>query len=341
MRINFAKYHALRNDFLVIEAGESALSKARLGRIAQQLCDRRAGVGADGILYVSSPRPTRQMWTSAAHVQRSQVRAPNVARTLDATDTGVRRGRLTPHRVELVTKVDVYNADGSWAEKSGNGLRIVGLHEFLKDKRKVQGQGRQHGKSQRQAGAQKWSLFEMGGVVSEVRVLKKQGAGYMVATDLGKPQFRAECVPVRTKQQYMVQAPLKIGGLAFPVTCLSVGNPHTVLFVDNFDFDWKTLGSEIEHHAAFPERTNFDFVRIVNRKKLQVAEWERGAGATGSSGTGAAAAVAAAVMNGLAGRDCEVVFEPGSLFVKWHEETDMIELSGAVEYVGEGTAEVR
>lgn len=285
MRINFAKYHALRNDFLVIEAGRTALSKARLGRIAQQLCDRRAGIGADGILYVSTGK--------------RQVRTPDA------------------------TKVDVYNADGSWAEKSGNGLRIVGLHEFLKNK------------------VHKRATFEMGGVASEVRVLKKQGAGYMVATDLGKPEFRTECVPVRAKQQYMVQAPLKVGGLAFPVTCLSVGNPHAVLFVDNFDFDWKSLGSDIERHPAFPERTNVEFVKVVSRKKLKVAEWERGAGATGSSGTGAAAAVAAAVMNGLAGRDCEVVFEPGSLFVKWREKTDMIELSGAVEYIGEGTAEVR
>ncbi len=278
MLIEFRKYHALLNDFLVIEAGKRRMLENRLSTLAMQICDRRSGVGADGILYVGGSR------------------------------TGEKR-------------VDVYNADGSWAEKSGNGLRIVGLHEFLKQK------------------TRRTFSFEMGGEVSEVRIGRERGDAYLIATDLGTPVFETDRVPVKSDLKFMIQAPLKLGRTNLPVTCLSVGNPHTVLFMDNFDFDWEILGEDIENHKAFPERTNVEFVRIVNRKKIEVAEWERGAGATGSSGTGAAAAVAAGVMSGVLDRECEVVFEPGSVFVNWHDDTGLIEISGPVTYICQGSLE--
>ena len=123
------------------------------------------------------------------------------------------------------------------------------------------------------------------------------------------------------------------------MTCLSVGNPHTVILVDNIDFDWPALGEEIEHSKHFPKRTNVEFVRLVNRKKIKVSEWERGAGATGSSGTGAAAAVCAMVIMGLVERRCEVIFETGSLQVYWNEKTDVVEITGPVEKVFEGTCD--
>ncbi len=278
MEIPFAKYHALRNDFLVVEAGSRRMATRRVERLAAALCDRRTGVGADGILYLGASK-------------KAELRA------------------------------DVYNADGSWAEKSGNGLRIIGLHEFLKSR------------------TRKRFTIEMGGEVSEVRIGRRSGKGYVISTDLGKPSFEAASVPVNSKQRYMIQAPLKIGNVELPVTCLSVGNPHTILYVDNFDFDWQTLGGDIEIHDAFPERTNVEFVKILSPKKLQVAEWERGAGPTGSSGTGAAAAVVASVMSGFVDRDCEVQFEPGSIQVTWHEKTDIIELAGPVEPVCTGSLE--
>ena len=280
MIISFVKYHALRNDFLVVEAGARRLSTARLERMVVRACDRRAGVGADGILYLSSSK------------------------------LGERRA-------------DVYNADGSWAEKSGNGLRIVGYHEYLKKK------------------TRKTFTFEMGGQASTVQIGRRNRGGHLVTAEVGVPTFRTPEIPVRSKQPFMIQAPLKLGGLNFPVTCLAVGNPHAVLFVDNFDFDWQALGEEIEHHRLFPERTNVEFVKVINRKTLRVAEWERGAGATGSSGTGAAAAVAAGVMSGVVGRTCDVQFKPGNLHVHWRDHDDMIELTGPVEHICEGSFEFK
>ena len=280
MLIAFDKYHALQNDFLVIEQTKAGLGKVRLSRLAEFICDRRTGAGADGILYLSRSTKAER-------------------------------------------KLDVFNADGSWAEKSGNGLRIAGVHQFQRDKRRKQ------------------FIFETATGLDRVVVTASFGSSYVVKTELGQPEFRAERVPVKTKFKYMINVPLALGGLKFPITCVAVGNPHTILFVDDFNFDWKALGAEVEAHRVFPNRTNVEFVKVINRKRLRVTEWERGAGATGSSGTGAAAAVCAAVMLGLADRRCEVVFETGSLQVDWREYGNTIELSGPVEFVCRGMYEFK
>jgi diaminopimelate epimerase len=273
--IAFNKYHALQNDFLVIEQTKARLSKKKLSRLARSICDRRAGAGADGILYLSQS-------------------------------------------IKAERKLDVFNADGSWAEKSGNGLRIAGVHQFRRDRRRKQ------------------FVFETTTGLDMVVVAVSSGNSYVVKTELGQPEFRAEKVPVKTKFKYMINVPLVLGGLKFPITCVAVGNPHAVLFVDDLSFDWKALGAEIETHRAFPNRTNVEFAKVINRRKLKVTVWERGVGATGSSGTGAAAAVCAAVMLGLVDRRCEVVFETGSLQVDWREGDNTSELTGPVESVCQG-----
>ena len=137
----------------------------------------------------------------------------------------------------------------------------------------------------------------------------------------------------------MLNTALKLGDTEFPVTCLSVGNPHTVLFVENFDFDWQQIGADLEIHKAFPNGTNVEFVKIITKKKIEVTDWERGVGPTGSSGTGAAAAVAAAVMLGETGRQCTVLFETGQIDVNWRDSDDIIEITGPAEFIYEGTFE--
>lgn len=215
-------------------------------------------------------------------------------------------------------KVEVCNADGGWAEKSGNGLRIAAVHLM----------GLTEGRRQ--------FTFLMGGVRSEVRMIRRISKGWMVEAELGKPEFRARLVPVRSRRKYVINATLNVGTEKVRGTCLSVGNPHCVIAVDDFAFDWQRLGRAIECSPLFPQRTNVEFVRSVSRRMLQVADWERGAGATGSSGTGAAAAVCAMVMQGLADRECEVQFDTGSLFVHWREADGIIRLSGPAQFVTRG-----
>jgi diaminopimelate epimerase len=229
---------------------------------------------------------------------------------------------LSPSRKADI-RADVFNADGSWAEISGNGIRIVALH--LRNTRNKKSVYR----------------IEMGHTTNEVKLLTKIADGYMIRAEIGAPDFRAKSVPIKARTQHVINQKLRIGSEQIRGTCLSVGNPHCVVPVDTFDFDWKALGQQIEHAPIFPKRTNVEFVRIANRSKIEVAEWERGAGATGSSGTGAAAAVAAMVMLGLVDRQCEVVFDPGSLFVNWRSDNDTIELHGPVVFVASGTFQYR
>jgi diaminopimelate epimerase len=276
MKIKFAKYHALGNDFIVVDRLNGKGNRPFRSRLARVICSRHTGAGADGVLYLSSSRLADK-------------------------------------------KIEIFNADGSWAEKSGNGLRIAGL--YLSGSRK------------------KNFTFETATSIDEVRLVKKIKGGYTVRAVIGQPEFEARKVPVRTRHKYLINSPLNFGSVKLPVTCLAVGNPHTILMVKDFSFNWPEIGAALEYARPFPEGTNVEFVKVINRHKVRVAEWERGAGATGSSGTGAAAAVCAAVMLGLTERSCEVVFDSGSLFVNLDENSDLIELTGPVQKVMEGVFE--
>jgi len=276
MKIKFAKYHALGNDFIVIDRLNKKYTRHFKSRLTRAICSRRTGVGADGVLYLSSS-----------------------------------------HKADK--KIEIVNADGNWAEKSGNGLRIAGLYLA--------------------AGRKKSFTFETMTSIDEVRLMKKIKGGYTVKAVIGSPEFETRKIPVKTRHKYLVNSPLDFGSVKLPVTCLAVGNPHTILLVEDFDFNWPEIGAELEYARPFPNGTNVEFVKVINRHKVRVAEWERGAGATGSSGTGAAAAVCAMVILGLTERRCEVVFDSGSLFVNWDEASDLIELTGPVQKAMEGVFE--
>ncbi len=214
-------------------------------------------------------------------------------------------------------KMDIFNADGSWAEKSGNGLRIAALHLARLSKRPAP------------------VSFEVAGTINAVRPSERRKLPQFTA-EIGAPDFVAKRIPVKSRLYTIINSPVVVDGRRHRMTCLSVGNPHAIILVDTFKFAWQELGARIEKAPVFPNATNVEFVRVVSRKKMEVAEWERGAGPTGSSGTGAAAAVAAGVMLGLVDRRCEVVFRPGSLHVHWNAKTNIIELTGPAEFIGEG-----
>lgn len=274
-KIEFAKYHALGNDFIIIDLQKKSNQSFDFNHLAVNICDRSFGIGADGILVL----------------------------------TGSRRADCC---------IDLFNSDGSWAEKSGNGLRIVAAYHFSQYIRK------------------KNLIFEISNDVSEATIIKAVRSSFSIKVSLGKPVFDTKLIPMKSKSKFHIDSPIKIEGKSFPVTSLSVGNPHTVLFVDRFDFDWQELGQVIENCSYYPHRTNVEFVKIANRSKIILNDWERGAGATGSSGTGAAAAVVAGVVNGLLKRKAEVVFPSGSLFIDWSESGDIIYLTGPVEFICRG-----
>lgn len=276
VNISFEKFHALGNDFLVIEASRLKLSRRRMAAFSRHACERRSGVGADGIVLLSTSKKADR-------------------------------------------KVDIFNADGTWAEKSGNGLRIAATYL-------AGGSGRK-------------SSFhlETGTSIDPVTLKRKLKAGWKVTAELAGPDFNASRVPVKTRRKFIINSTLKIAGIDLPVTCVAVGNPHTVIVVNDFDFDWKTVGADLEWARPFPNGTNVEFVKILKRTKVKVAEWERGAGATGSSGTGAAAVVCALAIQGLIDRKCKVEFPAGTLEVHWNPKTERVELTGPVVFVMKGS----
>jgi len=200
----------------------------------------------------------------------------------------------------------IFNPDGSEAEKSGNGLRI--FSKFVYD----------YGLTSKTS----FTVDTLGGIVRSSLVVE-DGRVKAVEVDMGRAEF-SDIVS------------LDVGGQTFPVTVLSVGNPHCVLIVDDFErLDWQALGPRIENHPLFPNRTNVQFVRILSRSDVEVRIWERGAGETLASGSSACAAAAACYRQGLVGPSVRVHMEGGDLVVAM-DSSGEIQMSGPVEEVYSG-----
>ncbi len=216
-------------------------------------------------------------------------------------------------------RVDVYNADGSWAEKSGNGIRIAAMH--LANKSLI-----------------KRDEFDLMTGSGEVHLKLFAGDKYKrpVSASLGKPLFESEKIPIKTEGKYFINQTVECEGKKFVGSAVSMGNPHLVLFCHNLEFDWEEAGELLESHPLFPNRTNVSFVVIESEDAIEICDFERGAGPTLSSGTGAAAAVAVSVMRGFTNRRVKVQTGAGVLRVVWEEKTDQLVIKGPVEYICSG-----
>ena len=156
---------------------------------------------------------------------------------------------------------------------------------------------------------------------------------------MGAPRFASEEIPVVTPARLdrVIRQELDVDGQRVEFTATSMGNPHCSVFVDDFEsVDWRQLGSKIENHAAFPDRTNVEFVRVINRDEIEVKFWERGVGETLASGTGACGAALAAMINELTGRKVKVTTAAGELLVEWRDDGLILQTGEArVVYRGE------
>ena len=214
------------------------------------------------------------------------------------------------------TRVDIFNSDGSWAERSGNGQRIVGVH--LKLKRKT-----------------RKSEFDIQTSVGIARVIVSLKKSAVESTAfLTPPDFRTASLPMLSSDETVLGKRMKFADKQLTVTCVSVGNPHVVVHTDRPIEDWREIGSVIEHDRRFPKRTNVEFVQVESPKKLSVMVWERGAGATGSSGTGAAASLAAMVVSGQTKRAVTINFPAGQMKAAWRSDDSEISTTAPVECVG-------
>jgi diaminopimelate epimerase len=252
--------------------------------------------------------------------------AGDLARRICERHTGVGADGLILLSVEMSEPAEVgfrvFNADGSEAEISGNGLRCAAA--FLA-----------------WCGAVKSSkiLFRTAAGDRPAEVQSSRGLQFEVRIGLGVPRLAAKDIPFDDGQSLgrVFDYPLFIVKRTFPVTCLSMGNPHCSLFFDAIPSpgEWRTIGAGIETHPFFPQRTNVEFIRVVDRKTIEVRFWERGVGETLASGTGSAAAAAAAMLKGLTDRAVTVQTALGSLKIDWPEGGDLHQ-TGPAEVVFSG-----
>jgi len=199
-----------------------------------------------------------------------------------------------------VFRLRIFNQDGSEAECSGNGLRCMAAYLF-------------------QCGS--WNGEEVRlETVSGVYTLRRVGREY--EADMGKPALAPADIPFRPDASIdrIVNYPLQAGGETFAITACSTGNPHCSLFVDKVDDSFvRKIGPVLEIHPAFPNRTNVEFIHVLNDREIEVRFWERGVGYSNASGTGSCGAVVASILNGKTGRRVTVHAKAGKLLVEWPE----------------------
>ncbi len=220
-------------------------------------------------------------------------------------------------------KMRIFNIDGSEGKMAGNSIRCLG--KYLYDNAMVE---KENMKIETASGIKSLKLFTRNGKVSSVTV------------NMGKAEFSPALIPAALNGNDIVNRETDIAGGKYNITCVSVGNPHCVVFVDNTDrIDIEKIGPLFETNEIFPERVNTEFVRIVNSRTLKMRVWERGNGETPACGTGACAAVAAAVKNGFCkmGDDITVKLKGGDLIVNYTEE--YITLTGDCNLVFTGEIE--
>jgi diaminopimelate epimerase len=273
----FAKLHGTANDFIYVDA--RAGFPGDPAAIARRLCDRRRGIGADGLILL-----------------------------LPSTEAD---GRMV-----------IYNGDGSRAEMCGNGIR--GLAKFAHERGLIP---KNPLSLETDAGVKTLSLHLDGGRVTRVTV------------DMGMPEWRGREIPVDADGEVLDHA-LVVDGRTWSVTCVSMGNPHCVVFVEDVaGLPLETLGPRFERHPFFPRRVNTEFVRVDGRERLTMRVWERGAGETMACGTGACAVAVAAARTGRSARRVTVTLPGGPLEIDWRAD-DRVLMTGDAVFVFDGQVEV-
>ncbi len=221
-------------------------------------------------------------------------------------------------------KMRIFNQDGSEGNMAGNAIRCVA--KYLHEKGIVKGET--------------MTIDTMSGVKT-VKVFSFNGIVSSASVNLGLAEFRGEKIPSVWRGEKVVKAPMEIEGTTYDVTLVNLGNPHCVIFCDKVDdVPVKTLGPKIENSKYFPQRTNVEFVRVVNEATIKMRVWERGNGETWACGTGAAAAAVASVMCGYCRRDTDITVKVrgGDLIVRYSSDGS-VTLTGNVEKIYEGTVE--
>ena len=222
-------------------------------------------------------------------------------------------------------RMQMFNQDGSEAEMCGNGIRCVG--KFVYDKGLT---NKTTITVETLAGIKTLVMTEKDGKIETVRV------------DMGEPILEPKLIPVISEENPVKNLQLKAEDKEFKFTCVSMGNPHAVAFIEEYvnDFDICKYGSKLEVNKAFPNKANIEFINVIDDKTLKMRVWERGAGETLACGTGACASAVAAMLNGYTSRKVTVHLLGGDLKIEWSKADNHVYMTGTATTVFEGEIEV-
>lgn len=225
-------------------------------------------------------------------------------------------------------EMEMYNADGSRSEMCGNGIRCVAKYVYdygLTDKTSI-------------------SVETLGGIKYLDLIIENVKVS-LVKVDMGKPVLEPEKIPVIAEdeaQTELVNAPIMIDGKEYRMTSVSMGNPHTVVYMDDVKgLDIESIGPKFENHERFPNRVNTEFVKIIDRQTVEMRVWERGSGETLACGTGACAAAVASILNGFTEDKVTVKLLGGDLFIEWDKETNHVYMTGPAAVVFDGEIDIQ
>lgn len=230
---------------------------------------------------------------------------------------------IKPSKIADFT-MDMYNADGSRSEMCGNGIRCVGKYVYdygLTDKTSV-------------------SIETLAGI-KYLELHVKNGSVDTVTVDMGAPILEADAVPVVSDSVTVIDEAIFVAGSEYKITCVSMGNPHSVVFVDDVEsFPLDTVGPMFEHHERFPNKVNAEFVQVIDRSTVKMRVWERGTGETMACGTGSCATAVACVLNDKTDEDVTVKLLGGDLLIRYDRENNKVYMTGPAKVVFDGVTDI-
>lgn len=327
--MKFTKMHGIGNNYIYINCFEEKLTHEEMSIISEKVADKNFGIGADGAIFI----------------------CPSEEEGVDG-------------------EMRMYNADGSYGKMCGNGIRCVakymydqgivdkteltivsgGQKKFLKLYTKKENAGEDAKAACGIDTGKQYSRRDDGMVVEKVRV------------DMGKPVFNPSDIPMSVKgcenagditvdeglltdittpngekSKAAVMYPYIVNGQEYKITCVSVGNPHAVIFTDDVKgLDLEKIGPDFENHALFPERVNTEFVRLIDRQNVEMRVYERGSGETLACGTGGTAVAVACILNGYTENKITVHLLGGDLEYEWDKDTGHMIMTGPASYICDG-----
>lgn len=217
-------------------------------------------------------------------------------------------------------RMQMFNSDGSEAEMCGNASRCVGKYVYdngLTAKSEI--------------------TLETGAGIKYITLLEGDSKSRKVTVDMGEPILNPDLIPVKAVGEPVLNLPLSVDGKSWEITCVSMGNPHAVIFTTGIkDLDLPVIGPEFEKHPIFPRKTNTEFIEVIDRRTLNMRVWERGAGETLACGTGACAAAVAAILNDYCDRKIKIHLLGGDLEIEWSKENNHVYMTGEAVTVFEG-----